>query len=73
MLAFSFWKENAVKIIGRDNYGRESVADFLVCENVANEFVGNIMIDALNANTQGLFYSLQPDDYKLWRGMEEFI
>lgn len=65
-----------MKIIGVDNYNRESVADSLVCESVSNDYVGNIMVDALNATEgeSGLrFYRLVADDYKLWRGMEEFI
>ncbi|MFC3206848.1 hypothetical protein [Aquamicrobium soli] len=65
-----------MKIIGKDNFDRESVADILVCENVANEYLGELMVDALNAASGeggARFYSLRPDDYKLWRGMEEVV
>lgn len=64
------------KIIGMDNFDRESTADFLVCENVANAYIGNIMVEALNNNSgdQGqYFYKLAKADYVLWRGMEELI
>jgi hypothetical protein len=65
-----------MKIIGVDNFNRESVADFLVCENVANERVGQTMVDALNRESGdygSYFYKLVPADHKLWRGMEELI
>ncbi len=64
------------KIIGIDNFARESVADFLVCENVANDFVGKIMVDALNAyeGDHGTrHYRLVDADHRLWRGMEELV
>lgn len=61
------------KIVGVDNCGSESVADFLVCENVANEYVGNKIVAGLNGNEGSYFYKLVPADYVLWRGMEEFI
>ena len=65
-----------MKIVGVDNFGRESVADFLVCEAVANDYVGQIMVAALN-NSQDesgpLFFRLEADDYRLWRGMEDLI
>lgn len=65
-----------MKIIGVDNFARESVADFMVCENVANDYVGKTMVDALNAeqgNSGSTFFKLVPADHKLWRGMEELI
>lgn len=65
-----------MKIIAVDNFARESVADWLVCENVRNETVGKIMVDALNRENGidgGDFYKLVSDDHKLWRGMEELI
>lgn len=65
-----------MKIIGVDNFAREAVADFLVCENVRNDYVGKIMVDALNAHEGehgGTWFKLVPADHKLWRGMEELV
>jgi hypothetical protein len=64
------------KIIGVDNYGRESVADFLVCEGVANDYVGELIVNLLNSNdgaSASTFYHLVPADHKLWGGMAEFV
>lgn len=37
-----------MKIIGVDNYNRENISDVLVAENVANEYLGNRIVDFLN-------------------------
>jgi hypothetical protein len=64
-----------MKIIAVDNFARESVADILIAENV-NEYMGKRIVDALNdkqhENSQEWF-RLVPDDYVLWRGMEELV
>jgi hypothetical protein len=64
-----------MKIIAVDNFARESVADRLIADNIANEVVGNIMVKALNSDcdVSASFYKLVPDDYKLWGGMEELV
>jgi hypothetical protein len=63
-----------VKIVATSNYNLESVADWLVCENLANEAVGREIVDALNSKlNDAYYYMLVSDDYKLWRGMEELI
>lgn len=65
-----------MKIIGKDNFGRESVADILVCENVCNDYLGNIMVATLNeeqGDDGNTFFDLVSDDYRLWRGMEELV
>ena len=65
-----------MKIISKDNYARDSVADVLICDNVRNEYVGKLMVSAINldAGDHGSrFYELVDDDYVLWGGMEEFI
>lgn len=65
-----------MKIIGKDNFGRESVSDFLVCEKVRNNYVGKVMVDALNArggDDGPTFFELVEDDYKLWGGMAELV
>jgi hypothetical protein len=66
-----------MKIIGVDNFARETVADLLVCENVANDYVGGIMVGALNDKLGGehasRYFKLVPAGHKLWRGMEELV
>jgi hypothetical protein len=63
-----------MKIIAVDNFARESVADRLIADNIANEVVGNIMVKALNSDCDvWSFYKLVPDDHKLWGGMEELV
>ncbi|WP_292451298.1 hypothetical protein [Mesorhizobium sp.] len=65
-----------LKIIGVDNFGRESVADFLVAGHVANDYVGKVMVDALNAQ-QGehgsTFFRLVPSGHRLSRGMADLV
>jgi hypothetical protein len=62
-----------MKIIIRDNYGRESVADKLVAENV-NKNYADFIADKLNGYFgDDDYFSVEQDDYVLWRGMEELI
>lgn len=64
-----------MKIIAVDNFAREYIADTLIAENV-NEYMGKRIVDLLNdkenEHSQD-FYRLVPDDYVLWRGMEELV
>jgi len=64
-----------MKIICKDNFDRESVADSLVADNV-NEFYGkhivNFFNDRFSHDYSPNFYVLVPDSYVLWRGMGEF-
>ncbi|WP_217577357.1 hypothetical protein [Mesorhizobium sp. GbtcB19] len=62
-----------LKIIGTDNFGRDHVADFLVADNVRNDYVGKIMVDALNASSSMTFFQLVPADYELSKGMEALV
>ncbi|AGR47661.1 hypothetical protein PHIM7_19 [Sinorhizobium phage phiM7] len=63
-----------MKIIGVDNYNREYCADVLICENVRNTYIGNLIVEYLNSlATTDNYYKLVEDDYRLWRGMEELI
>lgn len=65
-----------MKIIGIDNFNRESVADFLVCENVTNDYIGSKIVELLNKDSGehgSWFYRLVEDDHRLWRGMEELV
>lgn len=64
-----------MKIIGIDNFGRESVADWLIAENVVETFAEAIA-DFLNkdaSNSSTYWYKAVDDDHKLWRGMEELV
>lgn len=61
-----------MKIIAVDNYNRETVADHVVCENVAQSYVGEIL-GALNDNVQNWYYRAVADDYRLSKGMEDLV
>lgn len=64
-----------MKIISVDNFNRENVADILIAENVKESW-GNHIVKLLNDKEHDdspYFFRLVKDDYKLWRGMEEFI
>lgn len=62
-----------MKIIATDNYNRDHIADFLVCENVKENFVKHI-VEGLNAlELANWFFRAVPDDYRLSRGMEDLI
>jgi len=69
-----------MKIVGVDNLARESVADKLWLNNIPdNEHIREQMqrvCDKLNeglADSEGTFYTLKPDKYRLSRGMEDLI
>jgi hypothetical protein len=64
------------KIIAYSNFNIETVADFLVCDNIKNEQLGTIMVEALVATVHEndlYYYKLVLADYKLWCGLEELI
>ena len=61
-----------MKIVEKDNYCRESVADTLIAENV-NEYFGKIIVVFLNTTSDCYFYSLEKDEYRLSRGLEDLI
>jgi hypothetical protein len=57
-----------MKVIGTDNFSRDSVSDFLVCTNVC-EFYGEMIVNMLNKNNGDngpTFYRLVPDDHVLY-------
>lgn len=57
-----------MKIKGSDNFDRDNVSDFLVCENV-NEYFGTMIVDFLNnreGDNSSHFYSLESNDHKLY-------
>lgn len=62
-----------VKLIGTDNFNRETIADFLVAENL-DPVNAEIVAAALNAHNPGdTFYKTVPCDYRLSRGMEDLV
>lgn len=64
-----------MKIIAVDNYNRESVADFLVCENV-NQSYGERFVKFLNDQVRDgdpRWYRLVADDHRLSRGMADLV
>jgi len=63
-----------MKIVIVDNFGRESVADVLVAENV-NENYAQKIVDFLNSENgeNSDWFVLKPDDYRLSRGMEDLV
>lgn len=64
-----------MKIVKVDNFGRESVADKLIAENV-NEYWGEQIVELLNSkqHEDSLdYFKLVNDDCRLWRGMEELV
>lgn len=65
-----------MKIIGIDNFGRENVADILVAENVPEYYAKELhefVSKTFGGEYANYYYELKPDDYKLWRGMEELV
>jgi hypothetical protein len=70
-----------VKIVGTDNLARETVADRLWLDNVEDHpyvlTLAQRVCDKLNETScddnGGTFYQLKPDDYRLSRGMEDFV
>lgn len=67
-----------MKIIGTDNYARETIADFLVAENIKNKEFAEIMCEALNKKYCNhdyaiTFYKIVDDDFRLSNGMADFI
>ncbi|ALS22183.1 hypothetical protein [Paenibacillus naphthalenovorans] len=64
-----------MKIIAVDNFGRESVADKLIAENVS-EYWGKYIVELMNDKQHDdslHYFKLVSDDYRLWRGMEELV
>jgi hypothetical protein len=64
------------KIIWVDGFGRESVPERLVAENISNKREADIMLAALTESCSGdesQWYRIVENDRKLWRGMEELI
>jgi hypothetical protein len=67
-----------MKIVGVDNFARESVADKLICTDIADTALASYIAESLNAGLcncdhADTFYRAVPDDYRLWRGMEDLV
>ena len=67
-----------MKIVGVDNFDRETEADYLVAENIRNEEMANVMVKALNdkycsSDHSPIHYVVKPDDYRLSKGMADLI
>lgn len=65
-----------MKIVKVDNFDRETEPQRLVAENIQNKEEVAIMLKALQNSCYpegSTWYRVFPDDYKLWRGMEEFV
>ena len=64
------------KLILTDNYNRETVADVLVEDHLSNDYA-QLRADAYNDKYKHAnwdwFAKAVPDDYKLWRGMQELV
>lgn len=65
-----------MKVVAIDNFNRESVADILVAEGLSEQDAQRLATEK-NEQFSGPYaprhYVVTPDDYKLWRGMEELI
>ena len=56
-----------MKLIGRDNFCRDTVSDFLIAENV-NEYYGKLIMKTLNTDYSNTYIVLVEDDYVLYDG-----
>ncbi|RWX40807.1 hypothetical protein EHH54_10380 [Rhizobium leguminosarum] len=65
-----------MKIISKDNFARENVADTLVAENVHDYYAKDIaefLQSKHGGENASRYYEAVADDYKLWGGMAEFV
>lgn len=65
-----------MKIIAKDNFARESVADILIAENVPSYYapaIAEFLQSKHGGDQAARYYTTADDGYVLWRGMEELI
>lgn len=65
-----------MKIIAKDNFARESVADVLVAESVHLSYaheIASFLQKTYGGEHASRYYEAVADDYRLWRGMEELV
>ena len=68
--------EGLFKIVCVDSYARETRADALVCESIADKRLGTLMVEALQSGPQRStddWYRLFPANYRLCRGMKDLV
>ena len=58
-----------MKIVCKDNFDRETKSEILVCDNIQNMLLAQLMVNALNKqgglNSQE-FYTVEDDSYELY-------
>jgi hypothetical protein len=65
-----------MKIIAKDNFARENVADTLIAENVPSYYapaIAEYLQSKHGGEQASRYYEAVGNDYVLWRGMEEFV
>jgi hypothetical protein len=63
-----------MKLILTDAYGRKTIPDILLSENLSPEQAEKELTIALRRyNGTSYWPKLVPDDYKEWKGLDEFI
>ena len=64
------------KIIATSNFDLESVAEWIVAENVNEPYVSELcafMNEKHGGDNATYFFVVKDNTYKLWRGMEDLI
>lgn len=63
-----------MKVIGVDNFGRDSVADILIEDNLTAEAAEKVVSDYNDSRFTRPYWAIAVENnYKLWRGMEELV
>lgn len=65
-----------MKIVAIDNFGRETIPDLIIAENVNETFLDiiiNLLNDKFSGETSNIFFIKKEDDYVLSKGMADLI
>lgn len=62
-----------MKVIGTDNFARDSVADILVETGLDKEDAEHLASELNDGDGHAYWYLAVDDDYKLWRGMAGLV
>lgn len=65
-----------MKIIAKDNFDRENVADYLVAENVHLSYaheIATFLQSKYGGEQASRYYTVVDDEYRLWGGMAELV
>lgn len=64
-----------MKVIGFSNFGDESVADYLVKDNLTEEEAQKLCEEEQKkaGSNSHYWYKVVPDDHRLWRGMADLV